>query len=217
LWQPLNQVSTHKKELISLSSKMIGKHGNVEYKVTLKDQAGKEFPEVVHQGVTYSVCTAGQEFTVQVSCKDAHSKVNQKYAADLNIDGKSVGYSKPLGTNGATFPGWWVDHKTKRAFLFSVPQAVQEKADNLNSSTGNPKIGAVEVIFYEYQEYLCPALAGRDCFQCNLLGPGTKTITMAAPEETESIKQVSPCGSIIQLLFLSWWTPSTMRRMRPRA
>lgn len=170
---------------------MIEKHGNVEYKVTLRDQAGKDFPEVVHQGVTYIVCPAGQEFKMQVSRKAAHSKVHQKYAADLCIDGKSVGHTKSLGTNGATFSGWWVDHTTKRAFVFSVPQAVQEEAAKSDSSTSNSKIGTVEVTFYEEEDYLCPALAGKDCLQCNFLGLGTKTIRKAAPEETGSIKQVS--------------------------
>jgi hypothetical protein len=90
-----------------------------------------------------------------------------------------------------TFRGWWIDHKTKKAFVFSAPDAVPEDADSLNSSADNPSTGTVKVNFHEREEYLCPALAGNDCHVCNFLGLGTKTITKAAPEEAGSIKQVS--------------------------
>jgi hypothetical protein len=67
---------------------MIKQRGKIEYEVFLEDRAGNRFPEVVHQGVTYVVCTAGQEFTVQICFKGAR---HEKYLASLDVDGKTVG------------------------------------------------------------------------------------------------------------------------------
>lgn len=106
---------------------MIEKRGNVEYEVILEDRAGKRFPEVVHQGVTYVVCKAGQEFTVQVCFRGAR---HEKYMADLAVDGKCAGYSMSLDESiPFTFRGWWIDHKTKKAFVFSAPQTIHKEAD----------------------------------------------------------------------------------------
>jgi hypothetical protein len=169
---------------------MIEKRGNVEYKVFLVDREGKRFPEIVHQGVTYVVCKAGQEFTVQTCLEGAR---HEKYVVELDVDGKSAGYSMSIDESipVCTFRGGWIDHKTKKAFVFSAPKTIHEEADFLHSSANNPSTGSLKVIFQEREEYLCPALAGNNCYNCNFLGLGTKTITKAGPEEAGSIKQVS--------------------------
>jgi hypothetical protein len=73
--------------------------------------------------------------------------------------------------------------------VFSALQTTHEEADfRLHSSADNPSPGSVKVTFQEGEEYLCPALAGHDCKNCNFPDFGTKTIMKAAPEKAGLIK-----------------------------
>lgn len=170
---------------------MIQRHGNLDFGVVVTDANGQPLPAVVHEGVTYIVCTAGQEFQVQVSCKTLqHWDPSQSYQVNLTVDGKSCGYSYTLEMQHPTsnFNGWWLDHKSKRAFVFTAPSEVRGDSQG---ATKKPELGSLKAIFAEAEEYPCPASGGAECSECDFLGHGTKTVTKAVPEEAAALKQVS--------------------------